>query len=1004
MSASFRISQNSVDGSWDTSRQDLTLVGIGGTVTLEAQDQSCASYNWEVISEPTGSTAESSLNVPNPATPWIAELDLDVTGSILVRLRVDAALPTEDIRILFLGVPLPNSGLCIPAFNETDFDNSQGAATAGWERKLTAFYKWADNVSSGTASTPAYTYYVDALNGSDLTGTGAISNPFATLSAALTAIGQPINVGEFLAGITVVLRDGTYSNAVTIPTYANIVLELEGATISGDISWDLNPTYRYADVTAPTLVINGVTGLESVTGDIGVSNVFSAGGAITTKNLKLQNVGIEGHIVNNQTGSAAVASGELHVHIEGGGNTGASSSPSYRWGGIAETGGASGDNTLILHARDTKLGDTLLCGFSQVYEILNSLSPSVTPGINPLTGAPFYSGSIGNVNVATWPLSKGLINTSFVTSGNKNFGSSGTCYALRCDANTRIALSAALFSGSWTGGDTADPHFALLDGASGVYVDASGFGNSIPTTEDNLQTILDRVNTWDAYASDAVVRVSTGATEAESGANLLAGYTAAKALTPGGNALSATNRAVLLVPAGSFDITSTILAIDTNFVDIIGVGLCRDTAMTNSQISRVGRITFPDTVIKGENTDVVQLGSVTDIRVLSVNFQQKVNFSNVMQIIGNSNTPVAQFQDLGFSFASSVTTRGHGMYSAGGKRGGTWVECHSETAFHYGAQTRGYYKKCSGGNYSFGSSTTAAADCGGAGEDCVAGDYSFGASSSGAHNAKFEGTWTRCYAGDGSFGFTTLPSAVAQCMPTLCKECHAGDYSFGSSDVAPTAGSQLLSSGGYEDCSAGTYSFGGQGSSSGNYLKCSAGDNSFGGTSAFSVCSGSYDTCTAGDGSFGANGTVISVATFTRCHHTSAASPMLNHRSHFYDCNMRRYPNTGPVITAAAPTFTDWFTAYNTNFAPATGSTSSIDSYNGSSTVDVKLAHCRFEVAEPTVFLNNLWNIAYNASESGNVAYNTTYSSGSIAGSGGVHNHEFAVGAAVLTGDVQEYK
>ena len=148
MSAIFRINQDSVYGTWGVARKDMQLVGAGGTVTLEGQDQDVGDvYFWELISAPEGSVAEASLVVPDPAAaPWVATIDLDITGGYIIRLRFNPGQPDEDISILYMGVPLAVSGLCIPAFNETYFDNSSYAIDgyAGYERKLTAFYKWID--------------------------------------------------------------------------------------------------------------------------------------------------------------------------------------------------------------------------------------------------------------------------------------------------------------------------------------------------------------------------------------------------------------------------------------------------------------------------------------------------------------------------------------------------------------------------------------------------------------------------------------------------------------------------------------------------------------------------------------------------------------------------------------------------------------------------------------------------------------------------------------------
>ena len=75
------------------------------------------------------------------------------------------------------------------------------------------------------------------------------------------------------------------------------------------------------------------------------------------------------------------------------------------------------------------------------------------------------------------------------------------------------------------------------------------------------------------YAVDSVVVVQRGATATASGANLVSAYTAAKALTPGGNALAATNRACVLIPPGSYDLDAYAngLEVDTDFVDLVGL-------------------------------------------------------------------------------------------------------------------------------------------------------------------------------------------------------------------------------------------------------------------------------------------------------------------------------------------------------------------------------------------------------------------------------------------------
>ena len=67
------------------------------------------------------------------------------SGGYLIRLTVDASLATEDVLVLYMGIRLANSGLPVPALNETRFDNSlDDPPYRGWEDKMDAFLKWTD--------------------------------------------------------------------------------------------------------------------------------------------------------------------------------------------------------------------------------------------------------------------------------------------------------------------------------------------------------------------------------------------------------------------------------------------------------------------------------------------------------------------------------------------------------------------------------------------------------------------------------------------------------------------------------------------------------------------------------------------------------------------------------------------------------------------------------------------------------------------------------------------
>lgn len=144
MTAIFRINQDST-GTYGEARRDLQLSSESGLVTVEAQDLTHSSYTWEVISAPEGSAA---VFVPSGSPATSATIDLDVQGSYLFRLTVDTGLPTEDLSALFGGIPLPNSGVCVPAFNESNQDNF-GGNTRGYGPKLVDFIVWADGAAGG---------------------------------------------------------------------------------------------------------------------------------------------------------------------------------------------------------------------------------------------------------------------------------------------------------------------------------------------------------------------------------------------------------------------------------------------------------------------------------------------------------------------------------------------------------------------------------------------------------------------------------------------------------------------------------------------------------------------------------------------------------------------------------------------------------------------------------------------------------------------------------------
>jgi hypothetical protein len=153
MTAIYKIDQSGATpptppGVWDIARRDIQLFAVGGAVTFTAQDPS-VSYLWELVSEPPGVTTPIV-----GANLQACSVSFTATGGYLMSLTTDAGLATEDVSIRYVGIPLANSCLPIPAFNEIDFDNSiDPSATQGTAEKLTTFFKWVDaNIGGGLLS------------------------------------------------------------------------------------------------------------------------------------------------------------------------------------------------------------------------------------------------------------------------------------------------------------------------------------------------------------------------------------------------------------------------------------------------------------------------------------------------------------------------------------------------------------------------------------------------------------------------------------------------------------------------------------------------------------------------------------------------------------------------------------------------------------------------------------------------------------------------------------
>jgi hypothetical protein len=149
--ASFQIVQSASTPGPDIARRDILPNSVAGLTSFEAVTGGLT-YEWIVI-QPPGT-------VPVPLTGSAAQIctmAAEEGGGYSVKLTTNKGLPTEDIKILYMGLPMITSNLPLPALNETNIDNSVGTPELGWWEKMFLWMSWVEaNISGGGGSLPTY--------------------------------------------------------------------------------------------------------------------------------------------------------------------------------------------------------------------------------------------------------------------------------------------------------------------------------------------------------------------------------------------------------------------------------------------------------------------------------------------------------------------------------------------------------------------------------------------------------------------------------------------------------------------------------------------------------------------------------------------------------------------------------------------------------------------------------------------------------------------------------
>ena len=343
-------------------------------------------------------------------------------------------------------------------------------------------------------------------------------------------------------------------------------------------------------------------------------------------------------------------------------------------------------------------------------------------------------------------------------------------------------------------GSVSDDELAAIQGANS------------PNATNSFATMNDLSDISGLSIQSAVV-VETTSNAKTNGAALIAAYTAAKALTPNGEELSATNRACVIIPPGNYDLdhgeddACVPLTLDTEFVDIIGL-------TTDRSLQQI--YGTPEATNSGV---IVQTADDVHVSNLYVKILTEVESAN-----WNDTDSAAYFPSTSLSNTVVDNCQFDGQ-------DGSNDEGPRLFSMRLYIEYSGTFTNCTGGYSAFGGGGGTAS---GTFTNCTGGDNSFGGAGGTA-----SGTFTNCTGGGYSFGGGGTASGTFN-------YCTGGDYSFG--------GDEGTASGTFTNCTGGAGAFGRGGTASGTFTNCTGGNSAFGG--AGGTLSGQLYYCRLTTGSF----------------------------------------------------------------------------------------------------------------------------------------------------------
>jgi len=717
----------------------------------------------------------------------------------------------------------------------------------GWECYVDAMNKdalfvddgsphWEFHAVSGVVDPTGY-IFVDADNGSDATGDGSSGNPYQTFAYAASTVAAPGDWATFNTPCTFVIS-GTHSAAIALPYRREIGIIGGPAIISGTITWNYDIGYWCGN--SSTTYVGTLMVRPDVPQSLQIYRIEGKNAVDDTtcgwRRLGIGDSRLCGSLVNLASGNTTNGrqTGELIILLD---NCESNFVGNEYIGGVRETAMASDWNNNVLLLTSNSQIQQMVAGCVILFKCVDTFfGDSPDWETNPATGAGSYDGCIGGGSQSQGGI--GCRDVEFDSGGI--FGWDGATgnppLPLVLDSNTYDYL---VESGVTFNNMTTD--FTLVDKARGVAVDESSLaGNLYPATAGDSDTSQKCHNQFDEYlgAGDSTIVVKRGATDLESGANLLAAYTRAAALSP-----SASNRVLLRIPAGRYDIGSSQWQIDTDYIDIVGFGQAGWTISHTEVIPPTVLITSSDSAatalvdISVDHSSIENIafdqGSRTGTTVLE--FTNDFSRGQMTNIVINVSTAWA-------AYCTQATMVGNfdRLFTTG--------------TFLPGGDVYSTVRHSKVGNYSFGgaeSGGTRACRFYGRAEHVVCGHYCFGASTS--QDVGFSGVAIHCDGGQGCFGWTQGAGKTTTVNGRLWN-CTTDNEGFGYSAAA---GITNLTGAVFEDCRCdgdNAFGYGVTTTLTGaKFYRCRSGNDSFGkGSGACTVDSATYfEDCHAGNDSFG---------------------------------------------------------------------------------------------------------------------------------------------------------